>query len=630
MLFNKNQQIIASWQSNNTGNDLKFQHQPLVYNDGEIDDLTMLKPEFTSIPNILTPNISREKFLDNHAHLATYNHLLKLNSDTELKINGSFFHDNNDNIQSVITKYFLDDSTYTVSEQQHNNLYRNSLITNVTLTRNIPSFYLENQLSFARFGDEDAAQIVNFDMQRINAGLHHQTLSNNFELLIPLKKNFLQIKSVFDVNQSPQQLHFEPGVFSLVSEEEGNTSQQIQNRNVITRNAAKFGFSFGNFILSSSLGLNYEKQTHETTIKNNGLIMDTDSLKNLLKWNKTTIEANEEVEYKKKGLVLNIGFPLKYIILDVNDKIHNAGNKSSNLFCNPFISVSYKPSGYITGSLSANYAKSLSDPNNLTQGNILISHRLIRKNDIKTNLINSISYQTKVTYRNTLTGLFGTTSWEESINSKDFLVNQISNKDGTFLYQTLRKDNQTYLRNLSSEITWFINDLKTTFGIKGRYHQTAADYLLNGHLSKMEQKQYELIPKILFNREKYWSADYSFHFSKTLLQLHQPTSNIIENEHSLNFFFYPNVQHTVGFETEYYISKRNNEKTVRSLFSNIVYRFSPVDKRINLRLQFRNIFNTHKIVNTRESDFAFIQTEYTLRPREFLITISWSLSSLAR
>lgn len=625
MLFQKNQQIIASWQTNNIGNNLQFQHQPLTYSNGELNGMITLKPQLISIPNISFPNIPQNRYLDNNAHLVTYNHLIKLNSDTELKINGSYYRDNIDDVQSITTKYFLEDSALTISEKQFNNLFRNSLISNLTLTRNVSSVYLENQLSYGLFRDKNAANIFNSEMQQINAELYHQTLSNDFQILIPIKKNFLQINSVIDFNHSPQQLIFEPGVHSLVVEDSDGTVQQILNKNLITENEARYGLSFGDFILSSSLALNHEIQSHETKIKSNGYLIDSDSLKNMLKWHQTTLEFRESIEYKKKKLILKIGFPLRYIILDIDDHIHSATNKTYNLLGNPFISANYKPSGYISANFSANYSKTLSDPNKLTQGYITISHRLIQKNDMEIDLVSSASYQTKVNFRNPLAGLWGTLSWQESVNSKKFLTNQISNDDGTFLYQAVRYDNRSHFRNLSSEFTWFIHDLKTTLGMKSRFNQTISDYFLNGQPSKMQQKKYELVPKILYSGNRSWTVEYSCHFSKTSLQLYQSTSDITETGHNLNFFFYPNKQHSIGFETEYFIFGRENMKTVESLFSNIVYRFNPNGRRINIKLQCRNIFNTHKIVKTRESNLAYLQTEYSLRPREFLITASWSL-----
>ncbi len=47
MFFHKKQQVIASWQSNNTANNLNTQHQPLEMSGGELKGLNNRKPELT-------------------------------------------------------------------------------------------------------------------------------------------------------------------------------------------------------------------------------------------------------------------------------------------------------------------------------------------------------------------------------------------------------------------------------------------------------------------------------------------------------------------------------------------------------------------------------------------------------
>lgn len=625
MLFQKKQQVIGSWQTNNTGTDLNLQHQPLVYSGGKIEGITTLKSEFVNIPNISPPNITRSKYFDNRAHLATYNHLVKVASDTEFKVNGSYYRDHISEKQVITTSYFLEDTVLNIYEKQQNALYKSSLLANLMLTRNITSCYLQNKLSFGGFWDENLALINNSGMQQIKAGLHHQTMANHFDLLIPVKKSFLQIESIIDLNKSPQQLYFEPEVFVQQQTPGGNTLQQIHNRNVVTRNKARFGLSLGAFVLSSSLEFEYEKQEHKTGVISNGISIGVDSIKNLLQWSRTGIMLKEELEYKKRGFILNFGLPFQYLELDIIDKIHNASNKSGYWLVKPSLSAQYTPTGSLTGNLLVYYSAALSNPNDLTQGNIIVSHRLTRNNQAETDLLKSISYLTKLTYRNPIIGMFGTLSWNEVFSSKSMMTNQISQGEGVFLYKALRKNNNASFKTLSSEISWYINEIKTTAGLKSRYSETTLDYLLNGELSEMSQKQYSLTPNLQINRFRYWSADFSYNITKSTMQFYQSSSEILEQKHSFNLYIYPQEHHMAGLETEFYVSKRANEKANQTLFSNIVYNYKPSGKRVNLKLQYRNIFNTGKIIYIRESDISLVKTEYYLRPREFLLTVLWSL-----
>jgi hypothetical protein len=192
MAFAKNQQAIGSWQSNNIGSDVGYQHQSLTISDGRIDGLATLKSAYVSIPNISRPAIAKSKYLDNVSNLLTYNHLIKLGEKTQLKINGSYYRDIIRQEQVLKTAYYLADSIMTIHEEQQNSLLRNSLIVNLSLQQNVKSRYLNNTLSFGRFWDTDNALISSHHNNSIEAKTPHITIANAFDILIPVKKNFLR------------------------------------------------------------------------------------------------------------------------------------------------------------------------------------------------------------------------------------------------------------------------------------------------------------------------------------------------------------------------------------------------------------------------------------------------------
>ncbi|HQB78421.1 MAG TPA: hypothetical protein PLJ52_08770 [Tenuifilaceae bacterium] len=625
MLFGKKQQIIASWQWNNTGNDLGSQHQALTFSNGKLDGATTLKSNFLSVPNISSPSISKNKYLFNKANLLTYNHLIKITPTTEVKVNGSYFRDNVDENQSVTTTYFLENTTIDIKEHQQNNLFRHSLIANATLTQNVKSRYLQNKVSYAQFWDSDQAELANLTTQRVKAHTPHLTFSNSLDALIPIKKNFLQVESVVDYNQSPQRINFAPAVFIPPLGYGNSTTQQVSNTNIITQNRVRFAIPIGRVVLTSSLSFDLEKQEHKTAVLNNGAVNTADSLTNKLTWQQAGLTLKEELEYKKGDFRLNLGVPMHYVGLSITDAIHSASTSTNRLFVKPTLSVKHTPFGGLTTNAFASYSESLSNPNDLTQGNVITSHRLMRSNQSEVDTRKSFLYQIGATYRNPATGLFGSISWNETFAQKNQMINQISMGDGRFIYKAENQPNNTRTGSLTTEAKWYIGSAKTTIGLKWQHGKTNLEYMLSGIIGKNTITRNTLTPSILFNKSRYWSADYAYSIAQIKVRTHQSASSIMEQQHKFSLYLYPTQSNIIGFETEYYHNQQKGQPKSESLFSNITYSYRPSDKRIGIKLQCRNIFDTNKLVSTQEMDIAIISTEYLLRPREFIVTVSWSL-----
>lgn len=625
MLFGKKQQIIASWQWNNTGNDLGSQHQALTFSNGKLDGATTLKSNFLSVPNISSPSISKNKYLFNKANLLTYNHLIKITPTTEVKVNGSYFRDNVDENQSVTTTYFLENTTIDIKEYQQNNLFRHSLIANATLTQNVKSRYLQNKVSYAQFWDSDQAELANLTTQRVKAHTPHLTFSNSLDALIPIKKNFLQVESVVDYNQSPQRINFAPAVFIPPLGYGNSTTQQVSNTNIITQNRVRFAIPIGRVVLTSSLSFDLEKQEHKTAVLNNGAVNTADSLTNKLIWQQAGLTLKEELEYKKGDFRLNLGVPMHYIGLNITDAIHSASTSTNRLFVKPTLSVKHTPFGGLTTNAFASYSESISNPNDLTQGNVITSHRLMRSNQSEVDTRKSFLYQIGATYRNPATGLFGSISWNETFAQKNQMINQISMGDGRFIYKAENQPNNTRTGSLTTEAKWYIGSAKTTIGLKWQHGKTNLEYMLSGIIGKNTITRNTLTPSILFNKSRYWSADYAYSIAQIKVRTHQSASSIMEQQHKFSLYLYPTQSNIIGFETEYYHNQQKGQPKSESLFSNITYSYRPSDKRIGIKLQCRNIFDTNKLVSTQEMDIAIISTEYLLRPREFIVTVSWSL-----
>ncbi|HPF52886.1 MAG TPA: hypothetical protein PK335_14995, partial [Draconibacterium sp.] len=313
MLFNKKQQIITTWQSNNIGNDLNTQHQPLIFSNGELQGYKNRKPELLGILQISKPQIEKQRYLDNNANLVSYNHLLKIKNGTELKINSSFYHDKVQENGQVSTSYFLNNDTIAFTEITQNKYYNKSLSTDLIITQNEKSRYLTNKFSINKFWDSEEGLIRNESELTQKAEMPHFSLANDFDILLPVKRNFIRFYSFVDYNNSPQELSFSPGVFEDVlnnGQPYTETTQKFTEKNLLTHNFLQFTLSRKPWLFETESGISFEHQSLETSIEKEQSVIMADSLRNDLNWNFTKLYLSETVKYEKNNLRFSFELPV--------------------------------------------------------------------------------------------------------------------------------------------------------------------------------------------------------------------------------------------------------------------------------------------------------------------------------
>ena len=621
MIFSKSQQIIASCQFNNVGEDLITQHQSLVVENGMINGLATYKPSYVYIPNIFKPDISREKYLNNRAWLVTYNHLFKVKPETEIKFNGSYYNDLITEEQISNTTYFLGDSTIAINERQKNKLYRNSAVINASILNNSKSKYIQNKISYAQFWDTDEASITNSSSMQSNIETPHLSLSNSLYMIIPFRNNSLTITSLIDHNNSPQQISFSP--LNFLNTNHSSITQEIKNINTISDNNITYAVPIKRyFTLTSAINFATQNQNHRTQIIDNGIVIDDDSLKNSIHWEQLDMHLKEELRFENDMLTINLALPIKYINININDKLHSASAQKSNIFLSPKANITIRPTGGLKIYASGGYNESFSKPQQLLMGNVFVSHRSIRKNEGEIDIYKQFQYNAGTTYRNVMLGLFMSVDWLKISSTKNYMLNQELLDNGQFKYTTINKKNTTDVSSINSEISWYINSIKSTLGIKMGTSSNNMDYFLDSQIYTSKTSSHSIEPSAIINISKWWSANYTFYTNYIKSESNVALSKANANKHKINLLIYLKKEHIIMFSTELYSCKGWNKKESESIFSDIGYTFRPQKKQIKFELKLRNIFNTKSYVSVQESEYSVFQSEFFLRPRELFFSIS--------
>lgn len=631
MLFNAKQQLIASFQSNNIGDDLNTQNNPLQFSNGVLDGMGNLKPELLGITTINKPQIDRQKYLDNNANLLSYNHLLKITSLTELKINAGFYHDQQHESGTKISKYYLSDNEFNLKEIADNHYYSNNLSANFTLTQNATKRYLKNQLSFNRFWDYETGIILNPDKLEQKAETPHTSVSNSFDLLIPHKKNFFRIYSTIDYNNSPQKLSFWPGVFvNEINDGESylKTVQNFTQEELIGQNFLRFTLSRKPWSFDTEVGLKLELQNQRSFIEKDNQILDADSLNNDYRWSSYELYCNENFRYEKGNLRLGIETPFRLLFYEFKDVYHHSFGPSERFLFSPRFWINYDLNGYWSGSASVRHSKTLGEASQLTQGYIITGYRNMQKRSDKLDDKENFSYSAGLKYKNPVSGFFSSWTWIHNQSNKSLLYKNKLLAGGLFFYEAVEDNNRAISDNVATENSWFNSRRRITFNLKGNYLRSKREYLFNETKGWLQNQTILLQPGIGFNCWKKLGLDYNMKFSLSMQRNMQANTTIIGQTHKFSFYYYPSNNHWLGANLEYYLYGQQQEIKNGEFFTNITYTFKPENSRFQYKIRCSNLLNSSEIVDYIYSDVALFESHYSIRPREIMFTVSFALNQL--
>ena len=148
MVFRKKTQWIASWQANNTGNDVSRQLKTLTLESlmEQLDGFGAAAQTLQMV-DAASPPVNARRYLDNNVHLLTGNLLTKLNKDLELRMNASYLNDVQRREGSATTIYYTPSGDVALQEQISNRYFTDELSTQFTLQQNTPRGFFKNMLT---------------------------------------------------------------------------------------------------------------------------------------------------------------------------------------------------------------------------------------------------------------------------------------------------------------------------------------------------------------------------------------------------------------------------------------------------------------------------------------------------
>jgi len=633
MAFLKKQQLITTFQSNNIGDDLQSQFQAIRFSNGKLSDLSDLKQDYVGISGLSHPQIDKKRYLNNNANLVSYNQLIKLANETQLKINANYINDLVTDEGSNKLTYFMQDTTYSFNEITTNRYQKNSLNLSLGLEQNTKKGYLKNKADIRKYWDWEKGSILSTPNRNQTAETPHFSVSNKLDLLLPVGNNFFSIYSFIDYNNSPQSLQFTPGVFAESLNNGSNYNQATQNylqKGLQTEHSVGFTKGIKRFSFDSEIGTKYNNENIETSIDVNGSRLSADSLNNNLEWNFLEVYFDETIRYETQSLKAKLSIPVTSTNYSITDLYHNSPKNISRTYINPSFNIYYEFNGYWHSLVSASYRKGLGSPEGLTGGYIISDHRNMSR---KTNAIDdkeSLSYYTNIKYRNSISGFFATISYNGSISTKNIMYKNRMVAPGMLQYEAILSDNKTISNNISTDLSLFIANWQTTFGIKANYSNNQREYLFNDNRSWINMSLYSISPSMVINKWRFLDIQYGCSFSYMQQKMQNITTNIFEQKHNWSLFFKPVKKHWFGVDFDYFGTNQKGTENFNALFTNLSYFYKPGKGKMSFKFKCNNLFNESRIIKYYNTDISLVETSYNLRPRQFIVSIYFEFSDFLR
>ncbi|WP_310990954.1 hypothetical protein [Aequorivita marina] len=630
MLFSKKRQVLTSYQTNNTGNDIGTQLKTLTVEDlmDQMEDNSE-KKDWLGIQQLNPPNFAKKRWLDNNSHLFTANFLQKLKSDYELRFNFSYLNDYQKQNGLSKTRHFLPTDTIALLEVQDNQLYINSLEANLSLQKNTKSGYLKNSLQFHGFWDSQTGVVYrNDEMIAQNLDNPYFKISNRFKAFFPWKKQLLKFSSYFEIDQTPQTLTVNPGQFNDLLNQ-GNfydeALQKIDLGGFYTKNSIGFTKGWGDFSFSPKIGFQFENQYLESKLATSENLSLDQYYSNSLYWKRSKTYLYLQTQYKKERWRLRLETPLNLHSHTIEDESLQKSQKSQKLTFDPRFSIIYDVNTFWKLNASIGSGKKFGTIDQLHYGFILKDYKSLIRVDAPLSETLNQDFTGGVFYRNSIESLFWNLFYTYTTTDNNLIYNTKILESGSSEIQAIRLDNTRISNNFSSRFSKYFNVIKTSVTLNANYSSQDFEQILNTELTDIKIQNWGIGGKLDMNFTNWFNVNYKvdFLFSKNKIQ-ENPNRTLQYQIHAAQINLHPKEMLYFSLKSEYMHSILFSENT-KNVFIDLVWRYIWKQKNIDFEIQWNNILNSRKYRVVSADAFSYVETDYQLRPSQVMFKMRFSL-----
>jgi hypothetical protein len=335
MYFARKKQHIATYKTNNSGNDLAKELR-------SFDSPSDLSPEqFTNIQTPSPPNINKNRYLFNNSNAVTANNLFAVGKDKELNFNIIYYNDYEKRQSEARSSYFIPGGDLLIiNEDIQSAVNIDRLETEIRYNENSAAKYLNNLLNLE--GSWESGNGTIRTDQDISQQLFRPSMKahNTFHLVKNAGRSGFEVISKTGFRNSPQNLTVFPGLYAERLNDGiaySNLRQDVRANTLVSSNRFSFLslFTVGKVIINPIFGFdmeinNLQSELYPRDLVGNALSVPPDSLKNNLNRAHYKIYTGIAANYRIGKFYINTYFPVSYNLYSLNDKIAESKNERLN------------------------------------------------------------------------------------------------------------------------------------------------------------------------------------------------------------------------------------------------------------------------------------------------------------
>jgi hypothetical protein len=627
MTFTRNFQVVNSYQGNNIGQEVGSQLQQLTIQDMEqMMGRSRQNTQMLSIQTMAEPAFNQTRVLDNHSHLLSSNALLKLDKDWQVRANISYLNHGYKQNGSQTINYYLPTGDLVLAETMQNNLKDHYLQGEVNLNRNARNNYLDNKTKFETRWDHRRGEI---NSNIANKGQHlsnpFSSLGNNLRTVNAIGSRLVEFTSDVNYSQSPHTLLAYPGGFEQALNQGNGIDSLRQSLNLkkfSVSHTASFSFVWKRITFTPKVGHSFRKQSMTSDLQvfdgsqwtNPGL-----DYSNNLEANHHEAFAETGLQYKRGQLTIRGHLPFTWQRAHLEDGKLEAGQTLAKLTVNPRAGFSYQFKGFWRLNGSYRYRQNIGDIDNVHYGYLLRSINSLARNGAPLSQTSSHTVSLFVQYRNPIIAFFNNANMAYSVTNNNLMYSTEIKPDGTSVVEALEMPNTSYNHFVYAETSKYFHQIKSTLKLTANYMGSNRQSLVNGQLRPFTSTILMLTPQASVRVSQAINADYraSYSTSKSYTD-GNPVGSISLWRHFFDVTLLTRDRHFFMLTTEYYhLHQKQN------FFLDFRYRYRFQKARIDLELNWRNIFNTANYTTFSQSDIMLLETVYVLRPSQVFVTVGF-------
>ena len=567
MVFSKDQQMIASYQSNNLGNNVAKQIKTLTIEDllnpFENDDS---KKNWVRIVPLTTPSFSDTRWLNNQIHLGSLNFLKKLSKGYELKANLSYLHDNQRQRGITHTINYTSQDTISIVEDKYNSYVSEALEASLILEKNDKVSYLKNQFSFkGQWDRENGVLQLNNNPVSQQVKSPYFSLTNNLKDIFKFKNRVFTFQSFLNIQNSPQALTVAPGPFANLLNNQiafDSLRQKVTTRSFFTHNKVSFNKNIGKFSLSPQVGVQVEKQSLSSQMQrfrgNEPPTIIGNDYENQLDWLKVNAYLKLQTQYQKGKWRLTLNTPLNQYYFEVKDVLLKQQQVLNQTIFEPKLNVRYDINPFWELSSSIDKKNTFGEIENLFYGYLLKNYRTLERRNAP--LLNNVSWGSSINirYHNPLTSVFGYATYTNRTTNNNLIYSTRITPQGASESYALPLFNKSQSQTILLQVGKYFNILKMQVNLDYQSTLSERREIINGAdvPVKTINNAYGLR---LNNKISKW-ADLEYRYKKIEFQnqvdnqKNRPTSQQL---HAFNVNLYPTKNTYLSLQNEYYVDRKS-------------------------------------------------------------------------